>query len=109
VFGDHHRLRVELVAGDQIAGATLDDTPQARALAAMLPVSVEMDDPFGQVKAGPLPRALRVDAATRSRRYTAGDLAYWPPSGKARPLSARPARRRRVSRGNTGPGRSGRR
>jgi hypothetical protein len=48
----------------------------------MLPVSVDMDDPFGQAKTGPLPRALEVEDATRSRRYAAGDLSYWSPSGK---------------------------
>jgi len=74
--------RIELVAGDEIASATLDDTRQARQFAAMLPVSVDIDDPFGQAKTGTLPRALDVDDATRSRRYATGDLSYWSPSGK---------------------------
>jgi hypothetical protein len=73
---------IELVVGDRIATAMLDETPQAREFAAMLPVSVDMDDPFGQAKTGLLPRALDVDDATRFRRYAAGDLSYWSPSGK---------------------------
>jgi hypothetical protein len=75
-------VRIELVVGESIATATLDDTPQARELVAMLPASVEMDDSFGQAKTGRSPRALDVADATRSRRYSAGDLSYWSPSGK---------------------------
>jgi hypothetical protein len=74
------RVRIELVAGDHTATAILDDTPQARAFAAMLPVTVEMKDPFGQAKTGQLPRALAVTGAEPSRSYAAGDLAYWSPS-----------------------------
>ena len=48
----------------------------------MLPLSVDMDDPFGQAKTGRLPGELDVEASTTSRSYTAGDLSYWPPSGK---------------------------
>ena len=79
---DPGSLRIELVVGDEIATATLNDTPAARAFAAMLPVTVDMDDAFGQVKAGRLPGALDVEEVARSRSYAAGDLSYWSPSGK---------------------------
>jgi hypothetical protein len=75
-------VRIELVAGDEIATATLDDTPEARAFAAMLPITVDMEDPFGQAKTGQLPRALPLDDPKRSRSYAAGDLSYWSPSRK---------------------------
>jgi hypothetical protein len=73
-------VRIELVAGGEVATATLDDTRQARAFAATLPITVDMEDPFGQAKTGRLPRALALDHAERSRRYAAGDLSYWSPS-----------------------------
>ena len=73
--------RIELVAGDEIATATLDDTPEAHALAAMLPITVDMEDPFGQAKTGRLPHALPLDDPDRSRNYAAGDLSYWSSSG----------------------------
>jgi hypothetical protein len=74
------RVRIELVAGDHIATALLDDSPQAHAFAAMLPVTVEMKDPFGQAKSGRLPRPLAVAGSERSRSYAAGDLSFWSPS-----------------------------
>jgi hypothetical protein len=80
--GDPASLRIELVVGDEIATATLHDTPEARAFVATLPVSVDMEDPFGQAKTGQLPRELDVEDATRSLSYRAGDLSYWSPSGK---------------------------
>jgi len=77
---DASAVRVELVAGDKIAIAILDETPEARAFAAMLPITVDMEDPFGQAKTGRLPGALDIEDATRSRSYAAGDLSYWSPS-----------------------------
>jgi hypothetical protein len=74
-------MRIELVAGDETAIATLGDTPEARTFAAMLPITVDMEDPFGQAKTGRLPGALDVEDATRSRSYAVGDLSYWSPSG----------------------------
>ena len=74
-------VRIELVAGDDMATGRLDDTPEARGFAATLPVTVEMEDPFGQAKTGRLRAALALDDPARSRSYAAGDLAYWPPSG----------------------------
>ena len=82
VSGGLASLRIELVVGDEIGAATLHDTPTARAFAAMLPVTIDMDDAFGQVKTGRLPGALDVGDVKRSRSYAAGDLSYWSPSRK---------------------------
>jgi hypothetical protein len=79
---DRSSVRIELVAGDEVATAILDDTPEARDFAAMLPITVDMEDRFGQAKTGLLPRALRLDDPARSRSYAAGDLSYWSPSGR---------------------------
>jgi hypothetical protein len=75
-------VRVALVVGDKIATATLSDTPEAREFAAMLPVTLNMDDAFGQAKTSQLPHELDIDHAARSRHYTAGDLSYWSPTGE---------------------------
>jgi hypothetical protein len=84
VPGDRARssVRIELVIGDEIATATLDDTPEARDFAAMLPISVDMEDRFGQAKTGLLPRPLPLDDPSRSGRYAAGNVSYWSPSGR---------------------------
>jgi hypothetical protein len=79
---DRGPVRIELVVGDEIATATLADSPEARDFAASLPIRVTMEDPFGQAKTGPLPSKLDVEDATRSSSYRAGDLSYWSPSGK---------------------------
>src|SRR5512133_3857969 len=54
-------LRVVLRLSNGLATATLDDTPGAREFAAMLPLQLELHDPMGQAKSGPLPR--RIDSA----------------------------------------------
>jgi hypothetical protein len=79
---DGTSLWIDLVAGDEIATATLDDTPEARAFAATLPITVEMEDRFGQAKTGLLPRPVPLADAGRSRSYAAGDLSHWSPSGR---------------------------
>jgi hypothetical protein len=48
----------------------------------MLPLTVDMEDRFGQAKTGVLPRTLALDDPPRSRGYAAGDLSYWAPSGR---------------------------
>ena len=54
-------VRIVLRFGDEFATATLSDTPAAREFAAMLPLQLELRDPMGQAKSGPLPRPI--DAA----------------------------------------------
>ena len=61
------------MAGDDIATATLNDTPEARAFAATLPIAVDMQDPFGQAKTGAGGHA-RFPSMTRS------DLGAMPPA-----------------------------
>jgi hypothetical protein len=51
-------LWVVLRLSNGLATATLDDTPAAREFAAMLPLQLDLRDPMGQAKSGPLPRPL---------------------------------------------------
>ncbi|KQR70024.1 cyclophilin-like fold protein [Rhizobium sp. Leaf341] len=55
--------------------AELADNAAARALVAMLPVTIEMDDHLRQEKTGDLPTAL--PEAPRQRAFTVGMLGLW--------------------------------
>jgi hypothetical protein len=52
----------------------------ARAIAAMLPLRVTLDDPMGQAKSGPLPSPIDVTSAARVLDTSVGELYYWAPS-----------------------------
>ena len=55
--------------------AELADNAAARALAEMLPLTIEMDDHLRQEKTGDLPAAL--PTASRQREFSAGTLGLW--------------------------------
>jgi hypothetical protein len=55
--------------------AELADNAAARTLAAMLPLTIEMDDHLRQEKTGDLPSSL--PAAPRQREFSAGTLGLW--------------------------------
>jgi hypothetical protein len=55
--------------------AELADNAAARALAAMLPLTIEMNDHLRQEKTGDLPAAL--PTAPRQRDFSAGTLGLW--------------------------------
>ncbi|KQU08073.1 cyclophilin-like fold protein [Rhizobium sp. Leaf453] len=55
--------------------AELADNAAARALVAMLPLTIEMDDHLRQEKTGDLPSSL--PAAPRQRKFSAGTLGLW--------------------------------
>ncbi|MFI6743951.1 cyclophilin-like fold protein [Nonomuraea sp. NPDC050451] len=72
---------VVLRLGDQAVTVTLTDTPPSRQFAAMLPLTVQLTDAWGQAKAGPLPRSLTADGGTPVHDPTPGELYFWPSSG----------------------------
>jgi hypothetical protein len=74
-------LRIAIRIGGDTAMGTLADTSAARGFAAMLPVTIDTRDLFGQAKAGELPRALAADDTAGVSGYAVGDLGYWSPSG----------------------------
>jgi hypothetical protein len=55
--------------------AELADNDATRALVAMLPLTIEMDDHLRQEKTGDLPTAL--PAAPRQREFSTGTLGLW--------------------------------
>lgn len=69
---------VVLRFGDHAVAARLADTAAGRKLAAMLPLTLELTDTWGQAKAGRLPHAVPVKGAVRTLKPTPGGLYYWP-------------------------------
>jgi hypothetical protein len=71
-------VQITITAGNQEASATLADTPAGRQLAAMLPLTVHLQDPFGQAKSGPLPRAIDIAGTATEFHPNTGGIYYWP-------------------------------
>ncbi|KQY21600.1 cyclophilin-like fold protein [Rhizobium sp. Root483D2] len=67
------RIRISSDWGN--VSAELADNDATRALVAMLPLTIEMDDHLLQEKTGDLPAAL--PAAPRQREFSAGTLGLW--------------------------------
>ena len=70
-----------LLSSNGPATATLDDTPAARKFAAMLPLQLELHDPMGQAKSGPLPRPLDATGVEPVFDPAVGEIYYSAPSG----------------------------
>jgi hypothetical protein len=73
-------LRVVLRLSNGLATATLDDTPAAREFAAMLPLQLELHDPMGQAKSGPLPRRIDSTGGAPVFDPAVGEIYYSAPS-----------------------------
>jgi hypothetical protein len=73
-------VRVVLHLSNGLATATLDDTPPAREFAAMLPLQLELHDPMGQAKSGPLPRSLDANGVEQVFEPAVGEIYYSAPS-----------------------------
>ncbi|MFF4616151.1 cyclophilin-like fold protein [Nonomuraea jabiensis] len=71
-------MPVVLWLGDRAVTATLIDTPPSRQFAAMLPLTVQLTDAWGQAKAGPLPRSLTVDGGVPVHDPTPGEVYFRP-------------------------------
>ena len=69
-------VRVVLRLSNGLATATLDDTPAAREFAAMLPLQLELHDPMGQAKSGPLSRPLAAAGAEPVFDPAVGEIYY---------------------------------
>ncbi|MFI7633955.1 cyclophilin-like fold protein [Nonomuraea sp. NPDC049400] len=74
-------MPVVLRLGDHAVAATLTDTPPSRQLVAMLPLTVQLRDVWGQARAGRLPQTLTVEGGTPIHDPTPGGIYFWPPSG----------------------------
>ncbi|MFI2780842.1 cyclophilin-like fold protein [Streptomyces sp. ALB3] len=74
-------MRIRLTLDGRQTGATLHDTPAARDFAALLPLTVELEDFHQTERVGDPPRALDTSGAPGSVTPRAGDLAYYAPWG----------------------------
>jgi hypothetical protein len=63
--------------GDHAVDATLVDSPAARELTAMLPLTMELNETWGQAKSGRLPRPLSAEGAARTLQPVPGAIYYW--------------------------------
>ena len=73
-------VRIVLRFGNETAAGTLADTPAAREFAAMLPLDLDLRDPMGQAKSGPLPRPLDVSDTGPVFDPAVGQIYYSAPS-----------------------------
>lgn len=73
-------ISVVLWFGDHAVAATLTDTPPSRQLTAMLPVTVQLADAWGQAKSGRLPHPLTAVGDAPVHDPTPGGIYFWPPS-----------------------------
>lgn len=73
--------QIQLILGDQILPATLDDSPAGRDFAALLPLSLSLEDYASTEKVAQLPRALSTQGAPSSYAAKAGDITYYAPWG----------------------------
>ncbi len=71
-------MKINLKLENRTLTATLTDSPTARDLMSLLPLTLTMKDLFGREKYGRLPRALS-DGGERRYRYEVGQLIYWSP------------------------------
>lgn len=70
--------RIRIRIDGKVVAATLNDTDAARDFAAMLPLTIQMDDHLRREKTGVIPKPLSARTAG-SRSYEKADLGYWRP------------------------------
>ncbi|MFC2967775.1 cyclophilin-like fold protein [Acidimangrovimonas pyrenivorans] len=73
--------RIEVIAGDTVLSATLNDTPTARDFASLLPLELPLSDYHGTEKVADLPRKLDTTGAPASYAPAAGDITLYAPWG----------------------------
>jgi hypothetical protein len=73
-------VRIVLRCGDEFATATLSNTPAAHEFAAMLPLQLNLHDPMGQAKSGPLPRPIDATGGEPVFDPAVGEIYYSAPS-----------------------------
>lgn len=74
-------MKINLTIGDRVLPATLLDSPAARDLAAMLPLTLTLEDYSATEKISPLPRKLSTQGAPAGTDPSVGDITYYSPWG----------------------------
>ena len=74
-------VKIRIVAEGAVLTATLDDHPTARALLALLPLQLTLEDYAATEKISDLPKRLPTEGSPPGTEPAAGDLAYYAPWG----------------------------
>lgn len=74
-------FRLKITAGGRELTASLEDSAASRAFAAMLPMTLPMENLYGREMCRRFGAGALPDGETRSDGYEVGDIAYWPPRG----------------------------
>ncbi|MEO3848942.1 cyclophilin-like fold protein [Streptomyces sp. B8F3] len=74
-------MDIRVTLDGQPADATLNDSPAARDLASLLPLTLDLEDFHGIERIADPPRELTTHDATEPAAAKAGDLAYYAPWG----------------------------
>lgn len=74
-------MKIRLTLKGKSLSATLYDTPSARDFAALLPLTLTLDDYAATEKIATLPRKLSVAGAPAGFTPSAGDITYYAPWG----------------------------
>lgn len=74
-------IKIQVVVGDEVLPATLDDTPTGRDFAAMLPLELTLEDYHGIEKVADLPRTLNTSGAPGRYEPKPGDITLYAPWG----------------------------
>ena len=74
-------IRIQIVVAGETLLATLDDTPEARDFASLLPLDLTLTDYHGIEKVADLPRPLDTSAAPEAYEPTPGDITTYAPWG----------------------------
>jgi hypothetical protein len=78
---DRPTTRIELVNGNQVASAVLDDSAAARELLGLLPLRIDLRDRFGLAMVASVPAALDTGGAPVSCTFLVGEIGYSPTDG----------------------------
>lgn len=79
--GGKDSVEIRISFGNEVLTASLNNSPAARDLAAMLPLTLEFGDYQGMEKFGRLPRKLNLEGTPRGYDPAKGDLAQYTPWG----------------------------
>jgi hypothetical protein len=74
-------MDIRVTLDGQPVDATLNDSPAARDLASLLPLTLDLEDFHGTERIGDPPRKLNTDDAPAPAVAEAGDIAYFAPWG----------------------------
>jgi hypothetical protein len=74
-------MTIRLRTRDQVLTATLNDSAAARDFAALLPLTLTLEDYAGTEKISDLPKRLSTEGAPAGGDPSIGDIAYYAPWG----------------------------